>query len=99
VAGTVKALTPLQALAAAALVLLPASESQAAETRSSLPEEAVDEKLLLCGPACAAKLASAERITLPSGLQYVDIAVGTGPEVEIGFQARGGKAVGCGSSR
>lgn len=46
---------------------------------------AVDYKLL-CDAECAAKLESVEAVTTPSGLQYKDIVVGSGPNPPIGFQ-------------
>lgn len=41
---------------------------------------------LLCDAQCAAELASLERVTLPSGLAFQDIKVGTGPTPPVGYQ-------------
>ena len=40
-----------------------------------------------------------EMVTLPSGLKYRDIVVGTGPSPEPGFQARALAAGACGYMR
>ena len=49
---------------------------------------AADEEKRLCDTACTADLEKVELVTLPSGLQYKDIVVGSGATPEIGFQAR-----------
>lgn len=41
---------------------------------------------MLCEADCAKDLAGASRVTTPSGLQYQDIVVGTGPSPVVGFQ-------------
>lgn len=38
---------------------------------------------LLCDVDCVARLESAELVTTPSGLQYREITVGTGPQAEV----------------
>lgn len=40
----------------------------------------------LCSAECASELAQKERVTTPSGLEYQDIVVGTGPSPPSGFQ-------------
>lgn len=41
----------------------------------------------LCDDECAAKIEDKELVSLPSGLKYRDVVVGTGPNPPIGFQA------------
>ena len=41
---------------------------------------------LLCDAACASELGTKERVTLPSGLAFQDIRVGTGPAAPVGYQ-------------
>ena len=45
-----------------------------------------DDTKTLCDAACVAELASKERVTTPSGLQFQDIVVGTGPAPPVGYQ-------------
>lgn len=45
-----------------------------------------DEDKMLCGADCKAALESVEMVTLPSGLQYKDVVVGSGPGVPTGYQ-------------
>ncbi|KIZ03762.1 hypothetical protein MNEG_4197 [Monoraphidium neglectum] len=51
------------------------------------PAVAAGDTKLLCDVDCVARLESAELVTTPSGLQYRDITVGTGPQAEVGYQA------------
>lgn len=41
---------------------------------------------LLCDAECQAALAQVEKVKLPSGLQFQDIKVGTGPTPPVGYQ-------------
>ncbi|GIL62800.1 hypothetical protein Vafri_16969, partial [Volvox africanus] len=41
---------------------------------------------VLCDAECSAALESVEAITLPSGLKYKDIILGSGPSPPVGFQ-------------
>ncbi|KAG2498815.1 hypothetical protein HYH03_003008 [Edaphochlamys debaryana] len=41
---------------------------------------------MLCDADCTAQLESTEEVTLPSGLKYKDIVVGTGASPRVGFQ-------------
>jgi peptidylprolyl isomerase len=73
-------------LAAAALAAAAAAPRAARAT--SLPEETAPAPLL-CDAACAAALerpGAPELVTTPSGLQYREIVVGTGPKPSVGFQ-------------
>lgn len=45
-----------------------------------------DAPKVLCDDACISDLSSKERVTLPSGLSFQDIKVGTGPAPPIGYQ-------------
>lgn len=47
------------------------------------PEEVVK---LLCDATCEEGLAGVERVRLPSGLEFQDIKVGTGPAPPVGYQ-------------
>lgn len=42
---------------------------------------------MLCDAACVAEVEAKELVTTASGLQYRDLAVGTGPQAQVGFQA------------
>ncbi|GFR43996.1 hypothetical protein Agub_g5142 [Astrephomene gubernaculifera] len=68
------------ALAAAAAVL---AGSQPAALAASLPPQDIK---VLCNAECTAQLDAVETVTLPSGLQYKDIVVGSGPNPRVGFQ-------------
>ena len=61
-------------------------------TCRAAPALAIDEEhKLLCEPACAEELASKERVTTASGLQFQDLRVGTGPSPLVGFQVGEGE--------
>lgn len=45
-----------------------------------------DDTKLLCDATCASNLESTEMVTTPTGLQYKDIKVGTGPSPITGYQ-------------
>eukprot|EP00889_Picochlorum_renovo_P004484 jgi/Picre1/31514/NNA_006866.t1 len=55
-------------------------------SRATLAEGEEDGTKLLCDDACASELATKERVTLPSGLAFQDIKVGTGPAPPVGYQ-------------
>lgn len=79
--GRRSALQGAAAFAAAAFIagqpLVPTAQA------AGLPAQ---EFKLLCDAECAAKLEGIEAVTTPSGLQYKDIVVGSGPNPPIGFQ-------------
>ncbi|KAF6255039.1 hypothetical protein COO60DRAFT_252441 [Scenedesmus sp. NREL 46B-D3] len=47
---------------------------------------AAEEGQVLCDASCVSKLESMTAVTTPSGLQYKDIVVGTGPKPIVGYQ-------------
>ncbi|WPT17532.1 Peptidyl-prolyl cis-trans isomerase FKBP16-3 [Picochlorum sp. SENEW3] len=55
-------------------------------SRATLAEGEEDGAKLLCDDACASELATKEKVTLPSGLAFQDIKVGTGPAPPVGYQ-------------
>lgn len=44
------------------------------------------EDKVLCDPECVAALEKVEAVTLPSGLKYKEIRVGSGPSPPVGYQ-------------
>lgn len=50
---------------------------------ASLP---VEEDKMICDKGCESKLDSLESQSLPSGLKYKDITLGTGPAPPVGYQ-------------
>lgn len=48
--------------------------------------QAEDRPEALCTAECVASLDSIEKVTTPSGLQYQDIVVGSGPSPPVGYQ-------------
>ena len=48
--------------------------------------EPVEVPKLLCDAACEEALGSVERVRLPSGLEFQDIRVGSGPAPPVGYQ-------------
>lgn len=48
--------------------------------------EPVEAPKLLCDAACEEALGSVERVRLPSGLEFQDIRVGSGPAPPVGYQ-------------
>jgi peptidylprolyl isomerase len=76
-----------RALLAGAALALAAAATPSSARATSLPEDANAGAPLLCDASCAASLEKdAELVTTPSGLQYRDIVVGTGPKPVVGFQ-------------
>jgi FKBP-type peptidyl-prolyl cis-trans isomerase len=57
----------------------------------------VEEVKVLCDAACASGLESTEMVTTPSGLQYRDIVVGTGPQAQVGPAAAAAGRAGAAS--
>lgn len=47
---------------------------------------AAEDGQTLCDASCVSKLEAVEAVTTPSGLQYKDIIVGTGPQPIVGYQ-------------
>jgi peptidylprolyl isomerase len=45
-----------------------------------------DDPAGLCDDACVAKINESTRVTTASGLEYVDVVVGTGPSPPVGYQ-------------
>jgi peptidylprolyl isomerase len=72
----------LRSLALASAVAISARSSPALAEFVE-PEEVPK---LLCDPSCATELANTERVTLPSGLAFQDIKVGSGPAPPVGYQ-------------
>lgn len=72
-----ESLTKFAGLAAALAAVNPAKRALAFED---------DPPKMLCDPACIQSLSTAERVTLPSGLQFQDIVVGTGSSPPVGYQ-------------
>lgn len=67
------------------LALLSTAALFASFPKSALAED--DEAPnVLCNDACVSDLSTKERVTLPSGLSFQDIKVGTGPAPPIGYQ-------------
>ncbi|MEO2193088.1 MAG: FKBP-type peptidyl-prolyl cis-trans isomerase, partial [bacterium] len=48
--------------------------------------EPVEVPKLLCDASCLEALSTVERVKLPSGLEFQDIKVGTGPAAPVGYQ-------------
>ena len=70
------------ALSSVALAM-PALYAAGARAEFVEPEEIPK---LLCDEACMDALSSVERVRLPSGLEFQDIKVGTGPAPPVGYQ-------------
>jgi peptidylprolyl isomerase len=51
-----------------------------------LTASAEEEEAALCDAACVESLADKERLKTPSGLEYVDVVMGTGPAPPVGYQ-------------
>jgi peptidylprolyl isomerase len=56
----------------------------------ALAAVAQEEPKLLCDAACAADIEARDMVTTPSGLQFRDIVVGTGPAAAVGFNETSG---------
>lgn len=52
----------------------------------ALADAMVDDTPGLCDVECARALSTVERVTTPSGLQFQDVVVGTGPSPPVGYQ-------------
>lgn len=62
--------------------------------RRAAPAAADDDApAALCDAACASGLEGKQRVTLPSGLQYVDIVPGKGASPPKGYQVTGARAL------
>ncbi|KAG2453426.1 hypothetical protein HYH02_001649 [Chlamydomonas schloesseri] len=68
------------AFTAAAAILI---GSQPGAIAASLPPQDIK---VICDAECSAKLESVPEVSLPSGLKYKDIVVGSGPTPPVGFQ-------------
>lgn len=65
---------------------LPAIDATSARAELGQFVEPVEVPKLLCDASCLEALSTVERVKLPSGLEFQDIKVGTGPAPPVGYQ-------------
>ena len=74
------------ALSSIALALPVAMDVTGARAELGQFVEPVETPKLLCDASCLEALSTVERVKLPSGLEFQDIKVGTGPAPPVGYQ-------------
>jgi peptidylprolyl isomerase len=73
-------------LSSMALAVPLALDSTSARAEIGQFVEPVEVPKLLCDASCLEALSTVERVKLPSGLEFQDIKVGTGPAAPVGYQ-------------